>query len=113
MVKALAKPGHEIIKEITPLKAHCLHMAVGVCGEAGELIDAVKKNVMYNKPLDIANVVEELGDIEFYLEGLRQELGITREQTIEHNIEKLGVRYSGGKFSNESAQERADKKGEA
>lgn len=88
-------------------------MAIGVSGEAGELLDAIKKVVIYNKPIDRENVVEELGDIEFYLEGLRQSLGITREETIAANINKLGKRYEGLKYSDQAAQDRADKQGES
>lgn len=109
LVKALAKPGADIAYQLTPLNAHLIHMAVGVCGEAGELIDAVKKAAIYNKPIDRANVIEELGDLEFYMEGLRQGLGITREETIEANIAKLSVRYSALTYSDEAAQARADK----
>jgi NTP pyrophosphatase (non-canonical NTP hydrolase) len=109
MVAALVKDGRAIVVDMTPSKAHLLHMAVGISGEAGELLDAIKKAVIYNKPLDIENVIEELGDIEFYLEGLRQELAIMREVTIQANISKLGVRYSKGAYSDEQAQERADK----
>lgn len=108
MVRALAKPGQDIIFSLTPARAHLLHMAVGVSGEAGELLDNVKKYVVYNKPFDIVNMTEEMGDIEFYLEGIRQVTGITREQTIEANIAKLGKRYSQG-YSDQAAQERADK----
>ncbi len=109
MVKALAKPGADIVASLTPETAHLLHMAVGVSGEAGELLDAVKKAAIYVKPIDRANVVEELGDLEFYMEGLRQGLGITREETLEANIAKLSVRYNGLKYTNEAAQARADK----
>jgi len=109
MVKVLAKDGQLIVDELNSSTAHNLHMAVGVSGEAGELLDAVKKQAIYNKPIDIDNVVEELGDIEFYLEGLRQSLNITREETLNANIAKLGKRYEGFKYSNEAAQNRADK----
>lgn len=108
MVKALAKPGKDIVESLTPEDAHNLHMAVGIVGEAGELIDAIKKAVIYRKPLDRENVVEELGDLEFYMEGLRQGLNITREETLAENVEKLSVRY-GKTYSNEAAQTRADK----
>lgn len=108
MVAALAKPGADIVASLTPEKAHLLHMAVGIAGEAGELLDAIKKAVVYNKPLDLENVVEELGDLEFYMEGLRQGVNVTREQTIDANIAKLGVRYAGG-YSDAAAQARADK----
>lgn len=109
MVAALAKPGADIVATLSPESAHLLHMAVGVSGEAGELLDAIKKSAIYNKPLDRENVIEELGDLEFYMEGLRQGLGITREETIRANIDKLGVRYSSGSYSDKAAQERADK----
>lgn len=109
MVKQLAKDGQHIIDSLTPLKAHALHMAVGVSGESGELLDAVKKYVVYGKSLDRKNVIEELGDLEFYMEGLRQGFDITREETIVANIAKLGIRYKGFEYTNEAAIERADK----
>ena len=109
LVDVLKKKPEQILKELTPMQADSLHMAVGVCGEAGELLDAIKKFAIYQKPLDRDNVIEELGDIEFYLEGLRQSLGISRNRTILSNIDKLNQRYSHGTYSNNQAQERADK----
>lgn len=109
MVAALAKPGEAIRASMTAEDAHLLHMAVGVAGEAGELLDAVKKAVIYRKPLDVENMTEELSDIEFYLEGIRQILKVSREQVIEANIAKLSVRYAGLAYSDSAAQFRADK----
>ena len=109
MVAALVKPGADIAFDITPSQAHLLHMAVGIAGEAGELLDAIKKHVIYQKPLDEENVVEELGDLEFYLEGLRSALLLTRNDTLRHNLKKLGRRYHQGSYSDQQAQERADK----
>lgn len=109
MVAVLVKPGDAILESLSPQDCHILHMVVGISGEAGELLDAIKKQVIYRKPLDRENVVEELGDLEFYMEGLRQELNITREEVIAGNISKLGKRYEGFKYSNGAAQSRADK----
>jgi len=109
MVSALVKPGHQIAEEITADDAHLIHMAIGVSGEAGELLDAVKKVVIYRKPIDRENVVEELGDLEFYMEGLRQQLNITRDETLLANQAKLAKRYEGLKYSDQSAISRADK----
>ena len=75
----------------------------------GELLDAIKKFVVYNKELDIANVIEELGDLEFYMEGLRQCLRISREETLRENMVKLGKRYREAVYSDKAANERADK----
>lgn len=109
MVAALVKPGEDIIASLTPAKADLWHMGTGVSGEAGELLDAIKRVAVYNKPIDLENVIEELGDLEFFMEGIRQNLGITREQTLLGNIAKLGKRYSEGKYSDKQAQDRADK----
>ena len=108
MVRSLAKDGQLILTSLTRETMHRLHMAVGVAGEAGELLDAIKKEAVYNKPLDVENVIEELGDLEFYMEGLRQSLGLTREQILQANIDKLSVRYNGFKYSDTAAQDRAD-----
>lgn len=109
MVLSLSKTGDEIIKELDGIKANLLHHAVGVAGEAGELLDAVKKNFIYNKPVDRANIIEELGDLEFYMAGVREALAITRDQTLEANMEKLAKRYPNYQYTNQRAQDRADK----
>ena len=109
MVKGLVKSGHTIAAELTGDDAHLVHMAVGISGEAGELLDAIKKKAIYRKELDRENVIEELGDLEFYMEGLRQGLGITREECLDANIAKLGKRYEGLRYSDKAAHERADK----
>lgn len=77
MVRSLAKPGADIIASLTPENAHNLHMAVGISGEAGELLDAIYAGS------GTPDIIEELGDIEFYMEGLRQMIQVTRVQTIE------------------------------
>lgn len=108
MVRSLAKPGEDIIENMTPEEAHLMHMAFGVSGEAGELLDAVKKHIIYGQELDFDNVIEELGDLEFYLGGFRQALCIGRHRILESNIKKLAVRY-GETYSDEAAQARKDK----
>lgn len=110
LVRALAKPGEKIAEEMTGHSAHAIHMIMGLSGEVGELLDAIKKSVIYNKTLDRENVIEELGDIEFYLEGLRQGLNIERVVTLDRNIAKLSKRYDKGAYSDTAAQTRADKK---
>lgn len=107
LVRRTCKPGSNI--EINDARAHLIHMVLGIAGEAGELVDAIKKCVIYDKILDIQNVIEELGDLEWYMEGLRQGLGLTREQVLTYNINKLNMRYP-STYSNAAAQERADKK---
>lgn len=109
LVAALQKPGADLMAQMTPEKADLNHMALGVAGETGELIDAIKKYTMYDKKIDRENVIEELGDMEFYLQGIRRILGISREETLQANIAKLSKRYEGLQYTDKRAQDRADK----
>jgi hypothetical protein len=109
MVTSLLKPGADIHESMTSGRAMLLHLALGIAGEAGEIVDAIKKHTIYGQPLNYDNMLEELGDMEFYMEGLRQAVFFTREQCLQSNIDKLGVRYKGLTYSDKSAQDRADK----
>lgn len=113
MVRALVKSPYDIMGSLTAEKTDLIHAVLGISGEAGELLDAVKKFAIYNKPLDRENVVEELGDLEFYMAQLRQRLSISRGETLAANMEKLSVRYQGLRYSDQAAQDRADKQGVA
>lgn len=108
LVQKLKKNGNDILMSLTPQKCDALHMAVGIAGEAGELLDAIKKWTVYSKKLDEANVVEELGDLLFYITGLAQALNLDMDEILRHNIDKLTIRY-GEKYSDEAAQARKDK----
>lgn len=85
------------------------HAVMGISGEAGELLDAIKKHVIYNKELDLGNVKEELGDLFFYMQALMNELHITEQGVINQNVEKLQKRYASGKYSDAAAIARVDK----
>jgi len=86
-----------------------LHAALGVAGEAGELADAIKKEIIYGKPTDRANIVEELGDLRFYIQATMQLYGITEQEVLQQNANKLCVRYKSLRYSDEAAVSRADK----
>lgn len=87
-----------------------LHAALGVAGEAGELGDAIKKEVIYCKPLDRKNLVEELGDLRFYIQAVMNLYSVTEQEVLQHNACKLMVRYENLEYSDAAAQARADKK---
>ena len=96
-------------KQLSNHTEDMLHMAVGISGEAGELLDAIKKVWVYNKTLDIENVREELGDLLFYIQGMANLIGTDLEELIKGNVEKLKKRYPTG-YTDAAAQARADKK---
>lgn len=76
MVMDLAKPGQAIAESLTPSKAHVWHMTSCLMGEAGELLEGAIKFV------EAIDLLEELGDLEFYMEGLRTELKFTRSAVL-------------------------------
>lgn len=110
MVQRLRKSGKAILETLTPEKTDLLHMTMGVAGESGELLDMIKKHIAYDKPLDREKFILELGDIEFYLEGVRQNLDIERGEVLAKNIEKLSERYNNLVYSDEAAISRKDVK---
>jgi len=90
-------------------KLRLVHAAMGIAGEAGEVADAVKKHWVYGKPLDTENVLEECGDILFYVAACLDLCGFTLDDAMTHNMEKLKKRYPEG-YTDAAAIERADKK---
>lgn len=81
------------------------HMLMGMTTEVGELTDAFKKNLAYEKPIDWVNVEEELGDLMFYIASFCKIADIDLEAVIEKNVKKLEHRYP-EKFSNDKANNR-------
>jgi len=169
MVTRLKKPGADILKDMDAFKANLVHMVLGVIGEYGEVERAYRawqnnyKGTSVSKSILAAALIKELGDLEFYLEGLRQilranafyfktqepkginnlaeiakkvlatnkpvdkgiicaeievidqymldirsDLGITLEDVLKVNMNKLNDRFGSGQYSDKQAIERAD-----
>ena len=69
---------------------------MGLCGEAGEAIDIVKKHLAQGHELDREKLIGELGDIAWYLAETAHALGVPLDEVLERNIEKLKRRYPEG-----------------
>lgn len=82
-----------------------LHAALGMCTEAGEAQDMIKKHLIYGKPLDLANFVEECGDALWYIALGLHAAGVTMEDCMQRNISKLMLRFP-DKFTSEKALNR-------
>ncbi len=70
-----------------------LHASIGINTENGELQDQLKKAIFYGKPIDYINLIEELGDLLWYIQLMCNTIDITLEDVIETNMRKLKVRY--------------------
>ena len=71
MVRRLVKPGAQILESLNPEKIDLLHMAIGLVGETTEFYQIVNRSPVAGQSR-LLYMIEELGDIEFYLEGLKQ-----------------------------------------
>lgn len=85
-----------------------IHATLGMASEAGELTSSVKSWMAYGNPLDVKNIVEEMGDIMWYIALMCKTLNIKMEDVAVNNIAKLYERYP-EKYSDEDAVARADK----
>jgi len=88
-----------------------LTAAVGMSAEAGEFTEVVKKIVFQGKPVNEENLFHlkrELGDVLFYLVEGCIGLGITLDEVIEMNVDKLKSRYPGGEFSVKNSEVRKE-----
>lgn len=78
---------------------------MGLCGEAGECIDLVKKHLAQGHELDKQKLAKELGDVAWYLAETATAIGYPLEAIFQMNIDKLKKRYPEG-FSTENSLNR-------
>ena len=81
--------------------------AMGLCGEAGEFADLLKKHLYHGHALDKDRAQKELGDVLWYIALACKRLGVSLEAVARANVEKLRVRYPEG-FSTKASLARAD-----
>lgn len=79
---------------------------MGLCGEAGECVDMVKKYFYQVHELDVEHFMKELGDVMWYVALCCEALGRKLDDVMQGNIDKLRARYPEG-FDSERSQHRA------
>lgn len=97
------EPGFEITDEEVMLS----WSALGLCGEAGEVADILKKGVYHQHGLDIAAIKKELGDVLWYVSALCTTLNIQLSEVMQLNVDKLKSRYPDG-FNSAASINRKD-----
>lgn len=75
---------------------------MGLCGEAGECIDLVKKHLHQGHALDTKAMAKELGDVAWYLAETAYALDLSLEDILRGNLDKLKNRYPKGFDSDRS-----------
>ena len=85
-----------------------LYAAIGMCGEAGEVSELVKKYAYHGHPIDTEHLARELGDVLWYVSYMADLFGYPLGQIMAMNQEKLAKRYPDGKFDAERSRNRKD-----
>ena len=73
-----------------------INAVMGLCGESGEAIDMVKKHLAQGHEFDKEKFAKELGDIAWYLAEAAYAIGMSLEDILVGNIEKLKKRFPEG-----------------
>lgn len=81
--------------------------ALGLCGEAGEVAELLKKSHGHGHGLSLEQLAKELGNTLWYLAALATLHGLELDAVAEGNLAKLRQRYPDG-FSPAASQARAD-----
>lgn len=92
-------PRSERINEQT---IRLLHAAMGLATEAGEFIEALIAHIEHGEELDLVNLAEEIGDVEWYSAIGSDTTGVPLSKIMYTNIKKLEKRF-GSKFNTKGA----------
>jgi len=107
--KAAQRTANQAISDVEKL----INGVMGLCGEAGECIDLVKKMLYqgHDKRETMDKLAEELGDVMWYAAETAEAIGVTLDRVMLENIAKLEARYPGG-FDPERSRNREEEKNE-
>ena len=88
---------------IYPKKYETIYPALGLCGEAGEVAEKVKKSIrdgLHNWPDEQfkEELTKELGDVLWYISALASDLDISLNEIAETNLQKLASRKKRNKI---------------
>jgi len=84
----------KFVKELNQAGFHAT--CLGLAGESGELLDLIKKRDHHGVNVSKEQIIDEAGDVLFYLVGLLVSEGASLSQVISWNTEKLRARYPDG-----------------
>lgn len=85
-----------------------IYAAMGMCGEAGEASELVKKYAYHGHTIDTEHLARELGDVLWYVSYMAYLFGYPLGKIMAMNQEKLAKRYPDGKFDAERSRNREE-----
>ena len=85
-----------------------IYAALGMCGEAGEASELIKKYAYHGHTIDTEHLARELGDVLWYVSYIAHLFGYSLGEIMVMNQEKLAKRYPDGKFDAERSKNRKE-----
>lgn len=85
-----------------------LYAAIGMCGEAGEVSELIKKYAYHGHTINTEHLARELGDVLWYVSYMAHLFGYPLGKIMAMNQEKLAKRYPDGKFDAERSRNRKE-----
>lgn len=85
-----------------------IYAALGMCGEAGEASELIKKYAYHGHTIDTDHLSRELGDVLWYVSYMAHLFGYPLGKIMAMNQEKLAKRYPDGKFDAERSRNREE-----
>ena len=79
----LACVTESVVGDVEGMNGRLLHGLIGMCTESGEVLDALKRNLYYAKELDTVNLLEEVGDLCWYMAIIIDVLDLDFEKHVE------------------------------
>lgn len=70
-----------------------LYFVIGLAGETGEVCEEFKKAIRDSRPVNVDNLIKELGDVMWYLTNICTIFNLSIEQVMQANVDKLNERY--------------------
>ena len=88
--------------------SNVIYAAMGICGEAGEASELIKKYAYHGHMIDSEHLARELGDVLWYVSYMAHLFGYPLGKIMAMNQEKLAKRYPDGKFDEERSRNREE-----
>ena len=85
-----------------------IYAAMGMCGEAGEASELIKKYAYHGHTIDSEHLARELGDVLWYVSYMAHLFGYPLGKIMAMNQEKLAKRYPDGQFDEERSRNREE-----
>jgi len=92
-------------EDIYDVDTRVFHSIIGIATESTELCEALFDTMLSDRDFDSINLLEELGDVNWYQAIMVDALGGDWENILENNIAKLKKRFA-DKYNDEDAQNR-------